>query len=161
MIPLKPNLASQPLTPSFDSLPIGSPERFIHGCWQLRLMRFHAFSHECREELRDTYNHINQGIGVQTVYVNLLSLGQNYQNEHQLLNIIRNSNQAYWIWFTNCEALLEMSFAGWLRSVLTTSDIEHIRVVFLLNSRDLYNNIFQRYSAPLYKATTALKIHQI
>lgn len=159
MIPLKFNLASQPFSPNFDSLPVGSSERFIHGCWQLRLMRFHAFAHECQEKLQDTYNHINQGIGVQTVYVDLLSLDQDYQNEHQLLNIIRNSNQAYWIWFTNCEALLDMSFAGWLRSILTTSDIEHIRIVFLLNSQDLYNNVFQRYSAPFYKATTALQIH--
>ncbi|HAS8400903.1 TPA: hypothetical protein I7743_23605 [Vibrio vulnificus] len=46
--------------------------------------------------------------------------------------------------------------AGWLRSILTTCDVEHLRVAFLLDNKMQYRSIFQHYSAPLYKSTTYL-----
>ncbi|KLI67627.1 hypothetical protein VVYB158_11940 [Vibrio vulnificus CladeA-yb158] len=143
---------------NFNSFPIGSLERFIHWSWQLRMMRFHAFTDECGDAIRDRYNHINHEIGVQTVYIDLLSLSESEKNESQLSNIIRNHEQPTWIWFINSEALLDISRAGWLRSLLTTYCVDHVRVTFLLDSQEHYNNIFLSYSAPFYKTTSALEI---
>lgn len=161
MTALTHNLPENHFTPNFDNCPLGSPERFIHWSWQLRVMRFHAFSDVCGDALRNRYNRINHEIGVQTVYIDLLSLSENKKNESQLTRIIRNHEQPTWIWFINCEALLDTSRAGWLRSLLTTFCVDHVRVTFLLDSQEHYNNIFLSYSAPLYKATTALEIPKI
>ncbi len=152
------NVPKNRFSPNFDSFPMGSPERFIHWSWQLRMMRFHAFIDECGDDIRDRYNLINHEIGVQTIYIDLLALSENEKNELQLTKIICNHEQPTWIWFINCEALLDTSRAGWLRSLLTTFFVDHVRVTFLLDSHEHYNNIFLSYSAPLYKTTTALEI---
>ncbi|EHV9722752.1 hypothetical protein K1B37_003501 [Vibrio parahaemolyticus] len=141
---------------NFNKWPVGSPERFIHGCWQLRMMRFHTFFHQCEKAIQDRYNRINHSIGAKAVYIDFLSLGADYRNQSQILNIIQNEEQLTWVWFINCQALLNTSLAGWLRSILTTNNIDHIRVVFILDDQEQYKSIFQRYSAPLYKATTEL-----
>lgn len=155
---MKYNETSQPFTPNFSNWPINSPERFIHGCWQLNMMRFHAFSYECRNELWDTYRRINHELGAQTAQLDLLDLDKDDRKKSHIMNIIQNKEQPTWIWFINCEALLDTSLAGWLRSTLTTNDAAHIRVTFLLNSQEHYRGIFQRYSAPLYKSTIALNL---
>ncbi len=153
---MKDNATPQPFPPNIDMWPIGSSERLIHGCWLLSIMRLHTFTNECGETLQETYNEINHKIGVNTVYIDLTSLGENYRNASQILNIIRSNEQLTWVWFTNCDALLDTSLAGWLRSILTTSDMEHVRVVFLLDNKNQYREIFQRYSLPLYRSTTIL-----
>lgn len=153
---LKYNATPQSFPPNLDMWPVGSAERLIHGCWLLSIMRLHTFTNECGETLLETYNEINHRIGVNTVYIDLLTLGENYRNTSQILNIIRNNEQPTWVWFTNCDALLDTSLAGWLRSILTTCDVEHLRVAFLLDNKMQYRRIFQHYSAPLYKSTTYL-----
>ncbi|EOW9396763.1 MULTISPECIES: hypothetical protein [Vibrio] len=153
---LKYNATPQFFLPNLDMWPVGSAERLIHGCWLLSIMRLHTFTNECGEKLQETYNEINHRIGVNTVYIDLLTLGMNYRNSSQILNIIRNNEQPTWVWFTNCDALLDTSLAGWLRSILTTCDVEHLRVAFLLDNKMQYRSIFQHYSAPLYKSTTYL-----
>ncbi|EJG1189533.1 hypothetical protein WOB70_18430 [Vibrio parahaemolyticus] len=152
------NLPVDHFTPNFNSWPLGSLERFIHGCWQLRILRFHAFSDEFSDAVREKYNSINHTIGVQSVYIDLLSLTENNSSTSKLFKIIRNHGQPTWIWFTNSEALLDTSRAGWLRSILTTYCVDHVRVTFLLDSQNHYNDIFLNYSAPFYKSTTALEL---
>lgn len=156
--PLKSNITSQLFSPDINQWPIGSPERFIHGCWQLNMMWFHSFPQECGCDIRGMYDGINHGIGVQTTYFDLLCLEDDYRNKSQLMEIIRNNKQPTWVWVTNCEALLDTAIAGWLRSILTTYYTEHIRVTFLLDSQQQYREIFRRYSAPLYNSTMALKL---
>ncbi len=153
---LKYNATPQFFLPNLDMWPVGSAERLIHGCWLLSIMRLHTFTNECGETLQETYNEINHKIGVNTVYIDLISLGENHRNASQILNIIRSNEQPTWVWFTNCDVLLDTSLAGWLRSILTTSDMEHVRVVFLLDNKNQYREIFQKYSLPLYRSTTIL-----
>ncbi|SON49020.1 hypothetical protein [Vibrio tapetis] len=153
---MKHNATPRPFNPDFVSKSIGTPERFIHGVWQLGMMRFHAFSDECDEEVREVYNHINHELGAKTIYVDLCLLGENYRDESQIIDIIRG-NQPTWVWFVNCQILLDNSLAGWLRSVLTTYNVDHVRATFVLDSQDQYNEIFLTYSAPFYKSTIALK----
>ncbi len=109
----------------------------------------------CSKDFQDRYNRINHKLGADTAYIDLLKLDEDQYTTH-LLNIIQNDKRPAWIWFINCGALLNTSIAGWLRSILTTGNVEHIRVTFLLDSQDQYNLIFQDYSAPLYKSTTKL-----
>ncbi|MFA0066231.1 hypothetical protein AB4344_00185 [Vibrio breoganii] len=124
------------------------------------MMRFHTFTNECREDLQVTYNRINNGLGVQTTYIDLLSLaGEDYRNKSQIMDIIR-SDKPTWIWFTNCEALLNGSLASWLRSTLTTYSADHIRVAFVLDNQEQFSSIFQRYSAPLYQSTMVLGLQK-
>ncbi len=153
-------MLSQSFTPDFNRWPLNSPERFIHGSWQLKMMRFHAFSHECGDEIWETYRRINHKLGVQTILIDLLCLGENYRKASHIMNIIRNNEQPTWVWFINCEALLDTSLAGWLRSILTTNDTAHVRVIFLIDTQEQYLNIFQRYSAPLYKSTIAIDLQK-
>ncbi len=155
---MKCNVFSQLFTPDFSHWPINSPERFIHGYWQLNMMRFHAFSHECGDELWETCRRINHELGAQTTFIDLLCLGDDYRKKSHIMNVIRDNEQPTWVWFINCEALLDTSLAGWLRSILTTYDTDHVRVTFLLDSQEQYRNIFQRYSAPLYKSTIAFDL---
>lgn len=147
----------QPFTPEFDRWPPGSPERFIHAYWQLDIMRLHAFTNECDENTREKYDAINHRAGVKTDYIDLLTLGNEYRAESRIMDIIQDYEQLVWVWFFNCEALFETSLASWLRSILTTHSVEHIRVVFLLDNQEQHRRIFQCYSTPLYQSTTALK----
>lgn len=142
---------------SFDSWPVGTPERLIYGYWQLGMMRFHAFGSECSKEFQDSYNRINHELGASVACIDLASMGEDYRYESEILDIIRSDGQT-WVWFTNCNALLDTSLSGWLRSVLTTYNVNHIRVTFLLDNPEQFNNIFQSYSAPFYKSTIALEL---
>ncbi|MCX8793587.1 hypothetical protein NOK90_22735 [Vibrio parahaemolyticus] len=142
---------------TFDSWPVGTPERLIHGYWELGVMRFHTFDSECGKELQDTYNRINHGLGANVVYIDLTSMGDGYRYKSEILDVIR-SDQQTWVWFVGCRALLESSLAGWLRSVLTTYNLDHVRVAFVLDSREQFNYIFQDYSAPFYQSTIALDL---
>ncbi len=141
---------------TFNSLPVGTPERLIHGYWQLGMMRFHAFASECRKEYQDSYNRINHELGASVAYIDLASMGEDYRYKSEILDIIRSDEQT-WVWFTSCNALLDTSLAGWLRSVLTTTyNVNHIRATFVFDNPFQFNNICQSYSAPLYKSTIAL-----
>ncbi|KII76740.1 hypothetical protein PL18_10190 [Vibrio renipiscarius] len=151
-------MTSQVLSPDIDQWPTGSSERFIHSCWQLNMMRFHAFSHECGCDIREMYDNINHRMGIKTTYMDLLCLEDDYRNKSQLMEIVRNNKQPTWLWVTNCEVLLDTAIAGWLRSILTTYYTEHIRVTFLLDSQQQYREVFRRYSAPLYSSTMALEL---
>ncbi|MFV8409322.1 hypothetical protein [Vibrio owensii] len=142
---------------TFDSWPVGTPERLIHGYWELGMMRFHTFASECGKELQDTYNRTNHGLGANVVYIDLKSMRDGYRYKSEILDIIR-SHQQTWVWFVGCSALLEDSLAGWLRSVLTTYDLDHVRVAFVLDSREQFNHIFRDYSAPFYQSTIALDL---
>lgn len=144
-------------SPNFDSFPRGSPERFIHWSWQLRMMRFHTFIDECGDAIRDRYNLNNHENRCSNRLYRSSCIKWKWKNELQLTKIICNHAHPTWIWFINCEALLDTLRAGWLRSLLTTFCVDHVRVTFLLDSREHYNNIFLSYSAPLYKTTTALE----
>jgi len=158
---LNSNITSQLFSPDIDQWPIGSPERFIHGCWQLNMTWFHTFYHECGCDNREMYDCINHKMGVQTTYFDLLCLEVNYRNKSQLMEIIRNNKQPTWLWITNCDALLDTSIAGWLRSILSTYYTEHIRVTFLLDTQQQYRDIFRCYSAPLYNSTMALELCKV
>ncbi|EGR3353104.1 hypothetical protein [Vibrio parahaemolyticus] len=152
------NTTPQSIVPNLDEWPVGSHERLINGYWELGMMRFHTFTNKCGEDLQNTYNRINNGLGVQTIYIDLLSLaGEDYRNKSQIMDIIR-SDKPTWIWFINCEALLNGSLASWLRSILTTYNADHIRVTFVLDNQEQFSSIFQRYSAPLYQSTMALDL---
>lgn len=142
---------------TFDNWPVGTPERLIHGYWELGMMRFHTFDIECRKELQDTYNRVNHGRGANVVYIDLTSIGNNYQYQSEILDIVQ-SDQKTWVWFVGCRALLDQSLAGWLRSILTRYNLAHIRVAFVLDSREQFNQIFQDYSAPFYQSTIALDL---
>ncbi|OUD51884.1 hypothetical protein BTA15_14470 [Vibrio parahaemolyticus] len=142
---------------TFDSWPVGTPERLIHGYWQLDMMRFHAFVSECSKEYQDSYNRINHKLGASVAYINLASVGEDYRYKSEVLDVIRSDKQT-WIWFTSCSALLDTSLAGWLRSVLTTYNVNHIRATFVFDNPDQFNKICQNFSAPLYKSTIALKL---
>lgn len=152
---MKYETTSLPFAPNFENWPVGSTERLVHGYWQLGMMRLHTLSMNCSKDFQDRYNRINHKLGTDTAYIDLLKLDEDQYTTH-LLNIIQNDKRPAWIWFINCGALLNTSIAGWLRSILTTGNVEHIRVTFLLDSQDQYNLIFQDYSAPLYKSTTKL-----
>ncbi|WP_407544650.1 hypothetical protein, partial [Vibrio parahaemolyticus] len=93
---------------TFDSWPVGTPERLIHGYWELGVMRFHTFDSECGKELQDTYNRINHGLGANVVYIDLTSMGDGYRYKSEILDGIR-SDQQTWVWFVGCRALLESS----------------------------------------------------
>lgn len=155
---MKNSETSKSFSPNFSRWPINSPERFIHGCWQLNMMCFHAFSYECRNELRETYDLINHELGVSTVYLDLLCLEEKYRSKSKILDIIRDTEQPTWVWFINCEVLFDSSVAGWLRSILTTSDTGHVRVTFLLDNSKQYRDIFQSHSEPMFQSTIALAL---
>ena len=142
---------------NFNDLPLGSSERLILAYWQLGMKRFHTFSDKCSKELQDSYDHINHELGVQVIYIDLESLNSDFRHESQIMSIIRGERPT-WIWFINCNALFNSSLARWLRSVLTTYHVEHLRVTFLLESRDQFRSIFQTYSAAFYQSTTALQL---
>ncbi len=142
---------------NFNDLPLGSSERLILAYWQLGMKRFHTFSDKCSKELQDSYDHINHELGVQVLYIDLESLNPDDHHESQIMSIIRGERPT-WIWFINCNALINSSRAGWLRSVLTTYYVEHLRVTFLLESREQFRSIFQTYSAPFYQSTKTLDL---
>ncbi len=144
--------------PDYEKYPVGSLERLIHGCWQLGIFRFHAFYQEWDNGLQVRCDSINHTLGVRTVRVDLLAFEGDYRRTSQVMDIIRSHDSSTWIWFVNCEALLDSSLAGWLRSLLTTYSVEHVRVAFLLDNRQQYRKIFQRASAPFYQSTILLKI---
>lgn len=149
-----------PQSTNLDKWPVGSHERLINGYWELGMMRFHTFTNECGENLQNTYNRINNGLGVQTIYIDLLSLAdEDYRNKSPIMDIIR-SDKPTWIWFINCKALVNGSLASWLRAILTTYNADHIRVTFVLDNQEQFNSIFQRYSAPLYQSTMALDLQK-
>ncbi|MEZ8647314.1 hypothetical protein AB6D52_21855 [Vibrio cyclitrophicus] len=70
------NTTPQSIVPNLDKWPVGSYERLINGYWELGMMRFHTFTNDCGEDLQNTYNRINNGLGVQTIYIDLLSLAE-------------------------------------------------------------------------------------
>ncbi|MBE4054630.1 hypothetical protein [Vibrio rotiferianus] len=154
---IKESDSPSPWNESFNKQPLGTPERLIHGYWQLGIKRFHILSDECSEELQHTYNLVNHKLGVDVISIDLGSLGNEYRNDSRILQIIRNEVPT-WIWFRNCHALLDTSLAGWLRSVLTTYNVDHVRVVFVLDSKDQFRSIFQKYSAPFYQSTMPLEL---
>lgn len=154
---LEHKLITKPLFLDSDDFPINSLEHMIHGSWQLGVLRFHVFEPEFGCRLQDKCNSINHKLGVKTVSIDLLSLGDDYRKTSQIMDIIRDSEQPMWVWFVNCEALNKTSLAGWLRSVLSTYYVEHVRVAFVLDNEKLYKDIFQNYDTPLYEFTTSLK----
>lgn len=157
---MKCNLTSRPLTPDLSQWPVGSPERFIHGCWQLNMKLFHTFLSECGSDIQDVYRRINFEVGAQTAYLDLHCLEEDYRNKSQIMEIVRDNEQPIWLWISSCDVLLDTSIAGWLRSVLTTYYTEHIRVVFLLDSQQQYRDIFRTCEAPLYDSTVVLELYK-
>ncbi|EIZ1551422.1 hypothetical protein ABMY21_11840 [Vibrio vulnificus] len=131
--------------------------RMIHGSWQLGILRFHVFESEFGCRLQNKCDGINHKLGIKTVSIDLLDLGDDYRKTSQIMDIIRDSEQPMWVWFVNCEALKNTSLAGWLRSVLSTYYVEHVRVAFILDNEELYKEIFQKYDTPLYEFTALLK----
>lgn len=79
------------------------------------MKRFHIYSDVCSIKLKDTYNRINHELGVESIDIDLDSLGSKYRDESSVLNIIRGERPT-WVWFNNCNALLNTSLAGWLRN---------------------------------------------
>ncbi|WP_210455652.1 hypothetical protein [Vibrio crassostreae] len=144
-------------TTDFINLPLGTPERLIHAYWQLNMMRFHTFSDKFGKEQQDTYNQVNHELGVQTIYIDLGALDCDYKCESKILNVVRGGKPT-WVWFINCNALLNSSLAGWLRSILTTYNVNHIRTTFVLDNPQQFQRIFQTYSTPLYQSTMALGV---
>lgn len=133
-------------------------ECLIRGSWELSILRFHVLQQEFESQYKDRCNDINGRLGVNTIIIDLLELGDAYRKASLIMDIIRDSEQPIWIWFINCEALKNTSLAGWLRSVLTTYYVEHIRVAFVLDNKELYKDIFQNHSTPLYEFTTSLEV---
>ncbi len=124
------------------------------------MKRFHIYSGVCSIKLKDTYNRINHELGVESIDIDLESLGSEYRDESSVLSIIRGE-RPNWIWFNNCNALLNTSLTGWLRSLLTTYYVDHVSVVFVLDSKEQYRSIFQNYSAPFYQSTIPLPLELI
>ncbi|MFS1465522.1 hypothetical protein BCU33_005575 [Vibrio lentus] len=148
---------AQSFTLECNCWPTGTLEHFIHSCWQLGMMRFHTFTNECGKELQDTYNLINYELGARVEYIDLALIDEDYRDKSQILDIIR-SDEPTWVWFINCNALLNSSLAGWLRSMLTTYNVVHIRATFVLDNRDQFQRVFQSYTTPLYQSTMALRL---
>ncbi len=121
------------------------------------MKRFYTYSDVCSTKLKGTYNRINHELGAESIDIDLDSLDSEYRDESSVLGIIRGERPT-WIWFNNCNALLNTSLAGWLRSVLTTYYVDHVRVVFVLDSKEQYRSIFKNYSAPLYQSTIPLEL---
>lgn len=55
------------------------------------MMRFHTFAYECGKELQDTYNRINHKLGARAAYIDLASIGEDYRDKSQILDIIRGN----------------------------------------------------------------------
>lgn len=160
------NTTPQSIVPNLDKWTVGSHERLINGYWELGMMRFHTFTNDCGEDLQNTYNRINNGLGVQTIYIDLLSLaGEDYRNKSQIMDIIR-SDKPTWIWFINCEALLNGSLAGYdqssphtmqiifellLCSIIKSSSAISSSVIPRHYINRLWLSIFRRTNSELYR----------
>ena len=138
----------------YSCFPIGSIERFVAASWQLRMMRFHAFIFDLDSIVIDLYDGFNQSIGVKVFKIDLLDASFNFEFLESLLK----QDIPSWIWFVNCHSLYDENYSGMLRSVLTTNECDNLRVVFILDSKEDFTQIFQNHSSPLYKSTTPLHL---
>ncbi|MFA0440121.1 hypothetical protein AB4560_09370 [Vibrio sp. 10N.222.51.C12] len=139
----------------FQTHPLGL-ERNIRGAWELGMKRFHCLNSELSLSATESVDEINTHIGVDTLNINLADFKESYRTSVELSLVLREDNAARWVWFTGADALKDSNYAGWLRSLLTTRDIENLRVVFILKTRSDYLAIFQNSQAPLYKSTLPL-----
>ncbi|CDT32152.1 hypothetical protein [Vibrio coralliirubri] len=139
----------------FQSYPLGL-ERNIRGAWELGMKRFHCLNSDLSLSATESIDEINAHIGVNAININLAEFKESYRTSIELSHALQEDNAARWVWFTGAEALKDSDYAGWLRSLLTTRDIENLRVVFILKTRSDYLEIFQNSQAPLYKSTLPL-----
>lgn len=136
----------------YSCFPIGSVERFVAASWQLRMMRFHAFIFELDSIVIDLYDGFNQSIGVNVFKIDLSDTSFNFE----FLDYLLKQEIPSWVWFVNCHSLYDENYSGMLRSVLTTNECDNLRVVFILDSKEDFTQIFQNHLSPFYKSTTPL-----
>ncbi|MDO6542553.1 hypothetical protein [Photobacterium sanguinicancri] len=140
----------------FQIHPLGL-ERNVRGAWELGIKRFHGLSSELPPSAIDSIDKINAHIGVNPINIDLAEFKESYRTSVELSHVLQEDNAARWVWFSGVEALKDSNYAGWLRSLLTTRDIENLRVVFIIKTRADYLEIFQNSQAPLYKSTLPLQ----
>lgn len=141
----------------FQNYPIGL-ERNIRGIWELGMMRFHCLNSVLHATTIRVIDNINIKLGITPIQINLAKLKKNYRTSVELSFALREENFAKWIWFTDVEALKDTNYAGWLRSLLTTRNIQNIRVVFIIKTKEDYFEIFQNSQKPLFKSTLELPL---
>lgn len=138
----------------YSCFPIGSIERFVAASWQLRMMRFHAFVSDFDSGVIELYDRFNKSIGVNVFRIDLLDSSFNFE----FLDSLLKQDTPSWVWFVNCHSLYDDNYSGTLRSVLTTNEFDNLRVVFILDSKEDFTQIFQNHCSPFYKSTTPLHL---
>lgn len=86
-------------------------------------------------------------------YIDLDDNKDNYRTSLVLNKSIEETEYPKWLWFYGIDALKDSNFSGWLHNRLTVRTIENLRVVFVLDSRGDYLNVFCDSRELLYKAT--------
>jgi len=144
------------LEPAFNDKEVGSVERLVHAAWELKMIRFFIFESEQLQKKKNEIDSVNRELGAEVIYIDLKMFTTNYRGDLFLNRILEQSTIVKWIWFYNVEALTDMRFAGWLRSLLTVRLIGNIRCVFIVENESIQHQVFGNYRAPFFDSVIPL-----
>lgn len=137
---------------SFHGYPLGL-ERYVRCTWALHMYRHHVFRANLPDSLILNIKKINESIGILVEDIDLNEYKDGFRTSLSLNKSIEENEYPKWIWFYGVAALKDSNFSGWLRNRLTVRSIENLRVVFVLDSRGDYQDVFCDSREPLYKST--------
>ncbi|OAJ94453.1 hypothetical protein [Vibrio bivalvicida] len=141
---------------SFSDYEVGL-DRFVRSVWALQMYRHHVFREELSNQFILDINRINESLGISVKTIDLNEHKESFSLSENLNKSIEENQYPVWVWFYGVEALKEQDFSGWLRSRLTARSIENLRVVFVAESSQDYQDVFCDSSAPFYKSTMLLQ----
>ncbi|CDU08790.1 hypothetical protein [Vibrio coralliirubri] len=142
---------------NFNDYEIGI-ERYVRGCWELQMLRFHVLENQLNSSIVNEINRINESLGITVISIDLNELTDLYAESEELKEAIKQSEHPKWLWLHGVDALRDTHFSGWLRSLLTVRTVENVRVVFVAHSHKDLHAVFHDITTPFFQSTIPLDL---
>ncbi|ASI92605.1 hypothetical protein [Vibrio mediterranei] len=138
-----------------------SIERSVRCTWALNMYLQHVLRSNLSDSLVEKINQINESLGVEVHCIDLNDYKHDFITSTTLNKLIEENEYPKFLWFYSAEALKDSYFAGWLRSKLTVRAFANLRVVFVIESRQVYREVFCDRRARLYQSTIPIQTKMV
>ncbi|ASI89638.1 hypothetical protein [Vibrio mediterranei] len=148
-----------------DELDVGyhdfapSIERSVRCTWALNMYIQHVYRVNLSDLLVQKIHNINEALGITVQSIDLNDYKHDFTSSETLNRLIEENEYPKFLWICGLDALKDSHFSGWLRSRLTVRAIRNLRVVFVVDSREDYMEVFCDRRARFYQSTMPLQIN--
>ncbi|MGV2989608.1 hypothetical protein ACE1OE_18355 [Vibrio sp. E150_011] len=136
-------------------------ERSVRCTWTLHMYMQHVFSVNLSDSFVQKINKINKSLGVTVQSIDLNDYKHDFMTSETLNKLIVENEYPKFLWIFGVDVLKDSRFSGWLRSRLTVRAIKNLRVVFVVDSREDYREVFCNQRARFYQSTMPLQTNTI